>query len=787
MTLRRGLFSFLSKSSFDEPDSKYRNAYNTIILPLEETYCFHDFHSSKLDTASFKTKPMVLLVGPECTGKTTMIRYLLESDYPGMRIGPDPSTEYFVMIEHGDKFGEIPGHALVTDPNKPFRALQKFGASFVSRFRAVTVPADILKGITFVDTPGVLSAERSKTDRGYSFPQILSWLAERVDRILLLFDDHKLDIPDELKAVFDILFRYEDKLRIVLNKSDTMDFQELMRVYGAMMYSLSRVFRTPEVPRVYIVSCRDGSCRYRSDPVQRALLEAEETDLFKDLQGLPINGTLRKVNDLIKRARLAKVHAFIMGELHDSYSKVLFGRKRQKNKLIRDLDRKIFPRIAEREQLPIGDFPDPVLMKANLRNFDWNRLAPLKRSLVTAVDRLMTEDIRGLIMTIPTAKQMSSGGMGDLLDSTTRIRHIRALSMASDFENVTTPSPVSEQRHARRLSTDLSRGAIARDAPKTYASTLPKEAPRAYVTPASSATRHSPAPRSILKLNQTPTTASEGRNIRPSTATTSTSHLRQNGQPKVAPLPPPKSLIVYHERKAPPSAAAINAMMEEKERPPWASSKTSLMYPEGSHRVIKFVETPQQTVTSTSTEVNYVATTTTVNGNGAGGRMTRDSTEEEDRSKKGVDGKEEPRTRDSTETTSASTKEEDRSKKGVDGKEDKASDSEVEDGGRSEEVMSTMEHLNKERPTNEAKENGSPDKVGSAEASDPKSKAVSPKDAERAKFFSESSGDKPAVSAQTSDVSTCEIVGCQVAVNAAAKPLEIPDADSSPPRMIDDE
>lgn len=373
-----------------------KKIYRTKLLPLEEHYQFHDFHSPKLEDPDFDAKPMILLVGQYSTGKTTFIRYLLERDFPGIRIGPEPTTDRFIAVMYDEKEGVIPGNALVVDPKKQFRPLGKYGNAFLNRLQCSTVSSPVLQAISIVDTPGILSGEKQRIDRGYDFTGVLEWFAERVDRIILLFDAHKLDISDEFRRSIEALKGHDDKIRIILNKADMIDHQQLMRVYGALMWSLGKVLQTPEVARVYIGSFWDQPLRYDGN---RRLFEDEEQDLFRDLQSLPRNAALRKLNDLIKRARLAKVHALIISELRKEMPTV-FGKDNKKKDLIKHLD-DVYTKIQREHQISPGDFPDIKKMQEVLQHQDFSKFHSLKLPLLEVVDQMLAKDISVLMGKIP--------------------------------------------------------------------------------------------------------------------------------------------------------------------------------------------------------------------------------------------------------------------------------------------------------------------------------------------------------------------------------------------------
>lgn len=253
--------------------------------------------------------------------------------------------------------------------------------------------------MTIIDTPGILAGDKQRIERGYDFTQVTEWFAQRADLILLMFDSYKLDISNEFKMAIHSLKGQEEKIRVVLNKSDMVSQQQLMRVYGAMMWSLGKVVQTPEVMRVYLSSFwteKPPNCFEDC----RELIEAESKDLLVDLKELRRNAAIRKVNEIVKRARLARVHALIIGHLKKEMPS-MFGKKKKQEKLLQHLDQE-FIKIQNKYHLPAGDFPNPEKFRQNLALYDMDKFKSIKEDLLERVDEALAVDLPKLMSQFPT-------------------------------------------------------------------------------------------------------------------------------------------------------------------------------------------------------------------------------------------------------------------------------------------------------------------------------------------------------------------------------------------------
>ncbi|KAG0448333.1 hypothetical protein HPP92_027896 [Vanilla planifolia] len=349
-----------------------KRLYIEKLKPLEVSYRFNDFVSPLLTNSDFDAKPMVMLLGQYSTGKTTFIKHLLRTSYPGAHIGPEPTTDRFVVVMSGPDERSIPGNTIAVQADMPYSGLTSFGTAFYQNLSAL------------------------KCHIHYDFTGVTSWFAAKCDLILLLFDPHKLDISDEFKRVIGALRGHDDKIRVVLNKADQIDTQQLMRVYGALMWSLGKVLNTPEVMRVYIGSFNDKPVNEAaSGPIGKELFEKEQDDLLSDLKDIPKKACDRRINEFVKRARAAKIHAYIISHLKKEMPSMM-GKAKAQQRLIDNLEDE-FLKVHREYHLPSGDFPNVEHFREVLGGYNFDKFEKLKPKMIQAVDDMLGYDIPDLL------------------------------------------------------------------------------------------------------------------------------------------------------------------------------------------------------------------------------------------------------------------------------------------------------------------------------------------------------------------------------------------------------
>lgn len=381
-----------STSSQIQVVKELKSLYYNRLLQIEQQYLFHKFFFPEILPPELEAKPTVLLIGQYSTGKTSFIRHLIGQDYPQIHIGPEPTTDRFVAVVHGEEEKNIDGNACTGISDLPFGGLSTFGSDFLKKFCAAVVDAPLLKNLNIIDTPGVLSGEKQRTSRGYDFAKVSRWFSDRADLILLMFDPSKLDISDEFRNVIEELQPNEDKVHCVLNKADSLDTESLMRVYGALLWSMGKVFKGAEVSRVYVGSFHDVPLA-REDHSE--IFRKDKEILLKRLSELPKSCAMRKVNEMVKRIRLCIVNVCILGHLR-SQMPMLFGKNTAQQRLIDNLE-DVFLTVRRDYQLAEGDFPKIDEFKAKLRMCDFYEFPFTNKETLMSLQDMLSVDIPRII------------------------------------------------------------------------------------------------------------------------------------------------------------------------------------------------------------------------------------------------------------------------------------------------------------------------------------------------------------------------------------------------------
>ncbi|XP_077172291.1 sarcalumenin isoform X2 [Paroedura picta] len=296
---------------------RLRKIYHSSIKPLEQSYKYNELRQHEITDGEITSKPMVLFLGPWSVGKSTMINYLLGLDDTPYQLytGAEPTTSEFTVIMHGPKLKTIEGIVMAADSTRSFSPLEKFGQNFLEKLIGIEVPHKLLERVTFVDTPGIIE-NRKQQERGYPFNDVCQWFIDRADLIFVVFDPTKLDVGLELEMLFRQLKGRESQIRIILNKADSLATQELMRVYGALFWSLAPLINVTEPPRVYVSSF--WAQDYQAE-THRDLFLKEEISLLEDLNQVIENRLENKIAFIRQHAIRVRIHALLVDRYLQTY------------------------------------------------------------------------------------------------------------------------------------------------------------------------------------------------------------------------------------------------------------------------------------------------------------------------------------------------------------------------------------------------------------------------------------------------------------------------------------
>jgi hypothetical protein len=288
--------------------------YQRTLRPVADAVAF-DLPNQGVQAAGL---PMVLFLGNHSSGKSSFINHLVQADL--QKTGLAPTDDGFTILTYGAKADDFDGQAVVSHPDLTFKPLQRLGPSFQAHLRLKTYPAELLKSINLIDSPGMIDAAGTARGRGYDFAAGVRCFAEMADLILFFFDPDKPGTTGETVSIFtETLTGLEHKLLIVLNKVDLFaNIRDFARTYGTLCWNLSKAIQTKDVPHIYNTYLPTQAATAeisRRELIPLKDFDASRDEVIAEIKRAPTRRADNLVNDLLHSARCLAVHARVCSQV----------------------------------------------------------------------------------------------------------------------------------------------------------------------------------------------------------------------------------------------------------------------------------------------------------------------------------------------------------------------------------------------------------------------------------------------------------------------------------------
>ena len=271
--------------------------------------------------------PFCLLVGNHSSGKSSFINYVLQRDI--QKAGVAPTDDSFTVIAPGSEDKDSDGPTLVGDPDLGFASLRQFGPTLIHHTQLKERNSHLK--FMLVDSPGMIDAPVDATrsapsdkimDRGYDFPGVIRWLAQRADVVLIFFDPDKPGTTGETMSVLlNSLSGMDHKLLIVLNKADQFHkIHDFARAYGSLCWNLSKVIPRKDLPPIFTMSLPTEN---NQSSLSASLSDLEHTrdDVVEQVMQAPKRRIDNVITNLFDSTSLLLLYSKIWNDVVSKYNK----------------------------------------------------------------------------------------------------------------------------------------------------------------------------------------------------------------------------------------------------------------------------------------------------------------------------------------------------------------------------------------------------------------------------------------------------------------------------------